>query len=223
MLLAELAGLHALLGERLTVNTPHPVAKAASVVAGMLAGADSIDDLDVLRHGGMPRLFAGVRAPSTLGTYLRLFTHGHVQQLDERGQGELFDAYRHHAFITNSTLPVVEADSRHRDHAVIEQVIAELKEGPLAHLPSGSYTANAAWLAHAVIAFNLARAAGVLADCRHARARWATVRRHLINVPARIASSARRLTLHLPRDWPWATAWQTLFDNTTGPPLPTTS
>ncbi len=48
----------------------------------MLAGADSIDDLDLLRHGGMGRLFGGVRAPSTLGTYLRSFTHGHVQQLD---------------------------------------------------------------------------------------------------------------------------------------------
>ena len=52
------------------------------VVAGMLAGADSIDDLDLLRHGGMDRLFGGLRAPSTLGTFLRSFTHGHVQQLD---------------------------------------------------------------------------------------------------------------------------------------------
>ncbi len=127
---------------------------------------------------------------------------------DGTAQGELFGAYRHHAFVTNSTLTTVEADERHRDHAVVEQVIAELKDGPLAHLPSGSYAANAAWLAHAVIAFNLARAAGVLASARHRRARWATLRTHLINVPGRIASSGRRLTLHLPRDWPWATAWQ---------------
>ena len=48
----------------------------------MVAGADSIDDLDLLRHGGTPRLFTGIRAPSTLGSYLRSFTHGHVQQLD---------------------------------------------------------------------------------------------------------------------------------------------
>ena len=127
------------------------------------------------------------------------------------GQDGLLEGYRHHAFITNSTLSTIEADQRHRDHAVVEQVIAELKDGPIAHLPSGSYAANAAWLAHAVIAFNLARAAGVLAGRRHARARWATLRRRLINVPARIASSARRLTLHLPRDWPWTDAWQTLF------------
>lgn len=51
----------------------------------MLAGADSIDDLDLLRHGGMPRVFTGVRAPSMLGTFLRSFTHGHVQQLDAAG------------------------------------------------------------------------------------------------------------------------------------------
>jgi len=59
------------------------------VVGAMLAGADSIDDLDLLRHGGMGRLFAGVRAPSTLGTFLRTFTPSHVQQLDKVGAGLL--------------------------------------------------------------------------------------------------------------------------------------
>ena len=61
---------------------PNADVKAAGVVAGMLAGADSIDDLDVLRHGGMGKVFTGVRAPSTLGTFLRSFTFGHVRQLD---------------------------------------------------------------------------------------------------------------------------------------------
>ena len=56
--------------------------KVPALVAGMVAGADSIDDMDLLRHGGMDRLFAGVRAPSTLGTFLRTFTFGHVRQLD---------------------------------------------------------------------------------------------------------------------------------------------
>ena len=133
-------------------------------------------------------------------------------------QGELFAAHRHHAFITNSTLSMIAADERHRDHALIEQVIAELKDGPLAHLPSGRYGANAAWLAHAVIAFNLARAIGVLAGKKHARARWATVRARLINLPARIASSGRTITLHLPRNWAWADQWQRVFDGATGPP-----
>lgn len=53
-----------------------------SLVAGMLAGADSIDDMDLLRHGGMDKVFTGMRAPSTLGTFLRGFTFGHVRQLD---------------------------------------------------------------------------------------------------------------------------------------------
>ena len=431
--LAETAGLHGLLAEQLTLDSPNATAKATSVVGGMLAGADSIDDLDLLRHGGMSNLFTGLRAPSTLGTFLRSFTHGHVQQLDAVGgrllaglvgsvpgllsgaesgegiafvdvddtirevhgyakqaaaygyskvrglniqlatvstplvapviararlrrgntasaagagrmlaqaintaraagvngrilcradsayyghafvgtairakawfsvttrmtptvvtaiagiaedawrpikyphaifeeteqrwisdaevaevpftaftgrrkaehvkcrlivrrvkrlqrlasdgteQGELFATYRHHGFITNSTLGLVEADERHRDHAVVEQVIAELKDGPLAHLPSGKYAANAAWVALAVIAFNLARAAAVAADL--AKARWATLRRQIINVPARIASTGRRLVLHLPTHWPWARAWETLHVAATGPPEPAT-
>jgi hypothetical protein len=56
--------------------------KVPGLLAGMVAGADSIDDMDLLRHGGMSRLFTGARAPSTLGTFLRSFTFGHVRQLD---------------------------------------------------------------------------------------------------------------------------------------------
>ena len=138
-------------------------------------------------------------------------------------QGELFAAYRHHGFITNSTLDTVTADERHRDHAIVEQVIAELKDGPLAHLPSGHYPANAAWVACAAIAFNLARAAAVAAG--QPTARWATLRTRIIGVPARIASTGRRLVLHLPRGWPWAAQWTQLHDlaTATGPPPLTTT
>lgn len=430
--LAESAGLYGLLDD-LTVPSPNAGAKSASVVGGMLAGADSIDGLDLLRHGGMGRLFAGVRAPSTLGTFLRSFTHGHVAQLDkinagllgglaarvpdllaggdtegfatvdvddtvrevhgyakqgaafgytkQRGlniqlatistplaapviaqarlrsgntasatgagrmlaqaiaaaraagvsspilaradaayygwafvgtairhkawfsvtarmtkavtaaiagipaaawtaisypnavydqaeqrwvsdaevaeaeftaftsrrqhehvtcrlvvrrvqraqplcgdgtdQGELFATYRHHAFITNTTFSVTEADERHRDHALVEQVIAELKDGPLAHLPSGKYTANAAWVSLAVIAFNIARATAVAAHMRTAR--WATLRTRIINIPARIATTARRLDLHLPTHWPWSPGWDSLWSTATRPPTPITT
>jgi hypothetical protein len=413
----------------LSVPSPNAASKTAAVVGGMLAGADSIDDLDLLRHGGMGRLFAGVRAPSTLGTFLRTFTHGHVQQLDKAGggllaglaaqvpgllagggkdgiafvdvddtvrevhgyakqgaafgyskvrglniqlatistptaapviararlrkgntasaagagrllaqaiktaraagvkgriltradsayygwafvgtalrhkawfsvtarmtpsvtaaitgigvdawqaieypnaiydeveqrwvsdaevaevpfvaftgrrkaehvscrlvvrrvkrlqplasdgteQGELFATYRHHAFITNSALGMVEADQRHRDHALVEQVIAELKDNALAHLPSGKYAANATWVACAVIAFNIARATAVAAEMRTAR--WATLRKKIIKIPARIATTGRRLVLHLPTHWPWASGWESLWSTATGPPL----
>ena len=432
--LAGRAGLDGLLAEHLSVPSPNAVDKSRSVIAGMLAGADSIDDLDLLRAGGMARVVAGVRAPSTLGTFLRTFTHGHVQQIDKitgrvlagltrqvsgllaggraengmvfvdvddtiravhgyakqaagfgysrvrglnvqlatvstptaapviararlrrgnvishagaprliaqaittaRGagaggqvmvradsayylrdvlaaalrhqawfsvtarmnpavvkaiasisedawtpihypnavfdaqvgawvsdaqvaevpftaftslpkhkqvhcrlvvrrvrrlqprtsdgsvQGELFADWRHHAFVTNSALSTVEADQRHRDHAIIEQVIAELKDGPLAHLPSGNYAANAAWVSFAALAFNLARASNVAAGMLTAR--WATLRRRIITVPARLATTGRRLVMHLPARWPWAPAWAALWDAATGPPRPVTT
>jgi len=417
MALAQRCGLHQLAAARLTLRgegSANPSVKVAGLVAGMVAGADSIDDMDVLRHGGMGRVFDGVRAPSTLGTFLRGFTFGHVRQLDavaagllanlaaatpllggvdqvcfvdvddtirathgyakqgvgygyskvkglnallatvstplaapviaatrlRRGstnsargaarlvadalvtaanagasglrvvradsayyahdviaaarragarfsvtaranpavtqaiagideqswtpirypqaiwdeteqrwvsdaevaevgftaftsrrktdhvdarlivrrvkrlnpaagrghdQGELFCAYRYHAVFTDSPLPMLEAEACHRQHAIIEQVIADLKAGPLAHLPSGRFTANGAWLVLVAMAFNLTRAAGCAASGFHARATTATIRTQLIQVAARVARSARRLVLHLPRGWPGST------------------
>jgi hypothetical protein len=425
--LADRAGLQRLVAGHVRIDKPggvNPQLKVASLVGGMVAGADSIEDMDVLRHGGMDRLFEGVRAPSTLGTFLRSFTFGHVRQLDAvasrllinlaghapllpgaaelayvdvddtlrqtygyakqgagrgytgvkglnallaivstpssapviaaarlrkgstnsaRGadrfiadalitarkagatgtlvlradsayyghsviaaalrhqarfsitarqdravrraiagideqvwapikytnavfdddqqrwvsdaevaeidytaftskpkakqvtarlivrrvtdmnpahQSELFTAYRYHAVFTNSPLPMLEAEKAHRAHAIVEQVIADLKNGPLAHLPSGHFWANSAWLVCAAMAFNLTRAAGTLASSFHARATTGTIRAQLINVPARLAKSARRLTLHLPAAWPWQHSWQRLIAAATGPPLP---
>ena len=83
--LAERAGLQRLAAEHVQLGKPGGVnahLKIGSLVAGMVAGADSIDDMALLRHGAMKRLFTGVRAPSTLGTFLRTFTFGHVRQLD---------------------------------------------------------------------------------------------------------------------------------------------
>jgi hypothetical protein len=430
--LAGRVGLGDLVAGTLTLRTPGGVnaaVKVPALVAGMVAGADCIDDMDLLRHGGMGRLFAGVRAPSTLGTFLRSFTFGHVRQLDAvaarvtaglaavtpllpgagrvayvdiddtvkathgyakqgagygynrvkglnvllgtvstplaapviaatrlrrgsansargaarlaadalatakaagadpaagalvtvrtdsafygfelvaaarragarfsvtarmtktvaaaiasigeqawtaihypdaftdpdtgelisdaevaetpftaftgrrkaehvtarlivrrvrrlnpataPGQQELFAAWRYHAVFTDSPQPMLDAETTHRAHAIVEQVIADLKAGPLAHLPSGKFTANAAWLVLAAIAHNLTRAAGSLASTTHARARIATIRAQLIAVPARIARSARRLTLHLPTDWPWQPGWEQLIATAHGPP-----
>lgn len=133
---------------------------------------------------------------------------------EQRG---LLPAYRHHAVFTDSPLPMLDAEAAHRDHAIIEQVIADLKNGPLAHCPSARFTANSAWAVLAAIAFNLTRAAGVLASRFHAKARTATIRAQLIAVPARIANRARTWMLHLPRNWPWQDAWETLFDTAGGP------
>lgn len=83
--LADRVGLRRLVDEQLTVPTDkgaHAGSKVAALVAGMVAGADSIEDMNLLRHGGMTRLFSGTFAPSTLGSFLRSFTFGHVRQLD---------------------------------------------------------------------------------------------------------------------------------------------
>jgi hypothetical protein len=135
------------------------------------------------------------------------------------GQGELFPAWRYHAVFTDSPYELVQAEQQHRGHAVIEQLLADLSDGPLAHLPSGKFTANAAWLAIAAIAHNLLRAAGTLAGRRHARARSATIRRDLISVAARTARHGRgRLTLHLPEGWHREHEWASLFETACGPP-----
>ncbi|MCY0947903.1 IS1380 family transposase [Streptomyces antarcticus] len=416
--LAERCGLPALVAEKVRLAGAKngagtaADAKAMSIVGGMVAGADSIDDLDVLRHGGLPKLFGGVRAPSTLGTFLRAFTWGHVRQLESaaraftcnlaahsgfvpkgdevvfvdidskvkqvygpakqgasfgytkvrglhfqivtvktsacapvivatrlrkgsagsgkgaasllrealatvramgitaqivvradsayfshkvvaacrqagarfslavavtktiraaietvpadawtpikytdaiwddeeqrwisdaeiaeigftaftskkkafhttarlivrrvkrlnpktvpEGQSELFAVWRHHVIFTDSRFVLTDAEPTHRDHAAVEQVFADLEDSALAHLPSGKFTANAAWLTLAAAAYNLTRAAGHLASVFHARARTGTIRRHLINVPARIARPGRRIVLHLPERWRWA-------------------
>jgi len=98
---------------------------------------------------------------------------------------------------------LVQAEQQHRGRAVIEQLLADLNDGPLAHLPSGKFTANAAWLAVAAIARNLVRAAGAIAGRRHAKARAATVRCDLVAVAARTERRRRGLllTLRLPEGW----------------------
>jgi hypothetical protein len=123
------------------------------------------------------------------------------------GQEELFTTWRHHAVFVTSRLEMLQAEDQHRDHAIVEQVIADAAASALAHLPSGSFQANAAWAVLWAICHNLTRATGTLASMFHARATTATIRAHLINVPARIARGARRLTLHLPEGWPWEAAW----------------
>ena len=134
-------------------------------------------------------------------------------------QGELFPAYRYHPVFTDSPFVTLQAEDGHRDHAVVEQVFADWNDGPLAHLPSGHFNANAAWTVVAAIAQNLTRTAGVLAGPVHAKARAATVRRDLITVPARIARRGRGdLALHLPEYWHREHEWRNFWDAACGPP-----
>ena len=135
------------------------------------------------------------------------------------GQGELFTAWRYHAVFTDSPFVMLQAEEHHRGHAQAEQVFADWSDGPLAHLPSGSFPANAAWLALAAITGNLLRAAGALASQAYAKARGATVRRDLIAVAARTARHGRgRITVHLPEGWHREHEWASLFEAACGPP-----
>ena len=108
------------------------------------------------------------------------------------------------------------AEKQHREHAIIEQVNANLNDSALAHMPSvGSFAANAAWLTLAAIAHNLTRTAGALASLFHAQPRTGTIRRHLIT------RRSRRITLHLPLTWPHRDAFGRLLTATDAPPHPT--
>jgi hypothetical protein len=118
-------------------------------------------------------------------------------------QAELFPDWRHFAFITNRTDDITVVEAEHRDHAVVEQVIADLKDQALAHFPSGHFYANAAWTVLACLAHNLLRWTQLLglpdSTVRAAR----TLRRWLIGIPGRLTRHARGWTLHLPARWPW--------------------
>jgi Transposase DDE domain group 1 len=96
---------------------------------------------------------------------------------DARYPDALFPIWRYHPFFTNSPLSTVEADLTHRRHAIIETVFADLIDGPLAHLPSGHFGANSAWVLCAALAHNLLHAAGTLAGDHYTRARGATLMR----------------------------------------------
>ncbi|MDZ4233422.1 MAG: IS1380 family transposase, partial [Dietzia sp.] len=141
---------------------------------------------------------------------------------DARYPDALFPVWRHHPFLTDTDEPIEAADITHRRHAIIETVFADLIDGPLAHMPSGRFGANSAWILCAAIAHNLLRAAGVLAGGAHAVARGATLRRKIVNVPARLARPQRKPILHLPSHWPWTDHWLDLWRNTIGYSPPAT-
>jgi hypothetical protein len=161
--------------------------------------------------------FTSTKRPTTARLIVR-----RVKDLNRQaggGQDELFPVWRYHAVFTDSPFVLLQAEEQHRDHALVEQVFADWADGPLAHLPSGFFPANAAWLTLAAIAHNLLRAAGSLASLACAKARAATVRRDLIDVAARTARHGRgRITMHLPEGWHREQEWASLFEAATGPP-----
>jgi hypothetical protein len=160
--------------------------------------------------------FEGTRHQVTARLIVRRIPRADPAQIT--GQGELIAQYRYHAVFTDSPFTLIQAESQHRGHAIIEQVNADLIAGPLAHLPSGRFAANDAWLTCAAIAHNLTRTAGHLAGRPHAGARPASIRTRVITVAARLAHRARAIHLHLPEHWPWQAAFDNLFTAVHAPP-----
>ena len=118
-------------------------------------------------------------------------------------QAQLWPDWRHFAFITNRTEELTVLEAEHRDHAVVEQVIADLKDQALAHFPSGEFNANGAWTVLGAIAHNLLRWTQLigLPDTTVQAAR--TLRRRLLQIAGRLTRHGRAWTLHLPARWPW--------------------
>src|SRR4051794_32428846 len=127
-------------------------------------------------------------------------------------QAELWPDWRHFPIVTNRTDELALVEAEHRDHAVVEQVIADLKDQALAHFPSGDYDANSAWTVLAALAHNLLRWTQLLGlpDTPPRAAR--TLRRRLLQVPGRLTRHARSWTLHLPARWPWHGAYTRALD-----------
>jgi hypothetical protein len=127
-------------------------------------------------------------------------------------QAELFPDWRHHAFATNRTTPMLVADTDHRDHAQVELAIRDLKEQALAHFPSGRMHANSAWTVIAALAHNLGRWITQIGlpdrPVQTARAS----RRQLLQIPARLVRSSRLWTLRMPARWPWQHDFDTILD-----------
>jgi hypothetical protein len=213
----------------------HAPGKVAALVAGMVAGADSFEDLAVLRHGAMDRLLPVAPAPTTLGTHLRAYAFGHVRQVDAVASRLLANL----ASMTSVLAGVEQVawidvdDTIKAMHGYAQQGVAYGYSGvkglnaqlavlstPLAapviagvRLRKGNVAcAHGAprLIADAVATARRAGAAGL------AKATTATIRRRLIHIAARVVTTARRL--HLPATWPWAAAFTNLFEATCGRP-----
>ena len=132
-------------------------------------------------------------------------------------QGELWPDWRHHALVTDrDDLDTAAADAYHRAHATVELAIRDPEQNAgLAHLPSGRFAANAAWLACAVLAHNLFRWINRLAKAprRGGLTVGRTVTNQLLALPGRLVNHAGRRILRLPARWPWATAFQNTLTN----------
>ena len=141
-----------------------------------------------------------------------------VRTLDR--QGQLLPTWELFPFITNRTDDLRTVEAEHRQHAVVELAIRDLKDQALAHFPSGDYNANAAWTVIACLAHNLGRWTTQLGLSDPTPRAAATTRRRLFALPGRLTRSGRRQTLHLPARWPWQTDFTTALEHIRALPPP---
>jgi Transposase DDE domain group 1 len=127
-------------------------------------------------------------------------------RLTGAAQAALWPDWRHFGFLTDLTLGTVAVDAFHRQHAVVELVIRDVKDGGLEHIPSGNFSANSAWLCCAVLAYNLIRWTVLLGETGRGEQLTvaATVRKQLIVLPGRLVNRSGTVTLRMPTFWPWA-------------------
>ena len=132
----------------------------------------------------------------------------------------LFATYSYHGFITDRGEDMLELEADHRRHAEIENAIRDLKYGVgLNHMPSGRFAANAAWLAVQVLAHNMARWTARIGLGEQV-VTTKTLRRRFFALPGRLARSARRLSLHIPKHWPWEIQFSRALARLRAIPLP---
>lgn len=127
-------------------------------------------------------------------------------------QAELWPDWRHFAFLTNRTEELETVEAEHRQHAVVELAIRDLKDQALAHFPSGKFLANAAWTVIAALAHNLLKWTTLIGQPDTIVPTARTLRRQLLTVPGRITRTARRVTLRMPARWPWETQFLTALE-----------
>ena len=171
--------------------------------ARVAAAIDAIEEAEWTRLEGYPEPGLAELAETTYGG--RRLIVRRVRELS--AQQQLLPGWRHHPFITNRSEAIEVVEAEHRQHAVVELAIRDLKAGALAHFPSGDFSANSAWTQLAAIAHNLARWSQQIGLPGASPRMGETFRRRLLAIPGRLTRSARRLTLHLPARWPWRRAF----------------
>jgi Transposase DDE domain group 1 len=163
------------------------------------AAIDAIDEAAWQTLPDYPDTSIGQIAETTLAG--RRLVVRRVRTLDR--QGQLLPSWELFAFATNRTDELATVEAEHRQHAVVELAIRDLKDQALAHFPSGHFYANAAWTVIAALAHNLLRWTSVIGLPGHTIRAARTLRRRLFALPGRLTRTARRWTLHLPARWPW--------------------